>query len=108
MVPVAQTASTDGTYNFTLLAPAAIPRGNYELEYVVTTAVDGAPVDGLDLDLVPWMPAMGHGTSIVPSITGLGSGVYALDDVDLFMAGLWELRTTSGGAQVVAPSLQVQ
>jgi hypothetical protein len=108
LVPVTQATSTDGAYSFSLLAPATVTRGNYMLQYVITSTATGAAVDDLDLDIVPWMPAMGHGTSQVPTITGLGSGTYELDDVDLYMPGLWQLRTTSSGTQLVEPSLQVE
>jgi YtkA-like len=108
LVPVTQATSVDGAYSFSLLAPETVTRGNYVLQYVITSTATGSAVDDLDLDIVPWMPAMGHGTSQVPTITGLGGGTYELDDVDLYMPGLWQLRTTSSGNQLVAPSLQVQ
>ena len=111
LVQVAQATSAGGTYDVALLAHSpTLTRGNYTLQYVVTRAADGSPVDDLDLAIVPWMPAMGHGTSITPSVTGLGSGAYELDDIDLYMAGVWQLRTTPDGdsSDLVEPSLQVQ
>jgi YtkA-like len=108
LVQVATATSTSGAYDVSLLAHAStLTRGNYTLQYVVTSTADGSPVDNLELTIVPWMPAMGHGTSITPTVTGLGSGTYELDDIDLFMAGLWQLRTTSG-SDSVEPSLQVE
>lgn len=69
-------------------------RGNNELKLVVTDAASGEPVDGLNVQMVPWMPAMGHGTSVTPSVTPRGAGVYILEDVALYMPGEWQLRTT--------------
>ena len=56
------------------------------------------------------MPAMGHGTTVVPSVSPAGEGVYDLSNVYLYMAGQWQLRTSmSGGASdSAAPDLMVQ
>jgi hypothetical protein len=107
--PLVQVADANAAgYDVAVLAHAPeLTRGNHSLQYIVTNASDATPVDGLALSIVPWMPAMGHGTAITPTITELGDGVYQIDDVDLFMAGSWELRTTMPSAYV-APSLQVQ
>jgi hypothetical protein len=111
LVQVAQATSGTGAYDVTVLAHSPMPvRGNHTVQLVVTTS--GAPADDLALTIVPWMPAMGHGTSVQPTVTPLGGGAYQLDDVDLFMAGLWELRTTIASpkpdADYVAPSFAVQ
>src|SRR5882757_4233265 len=43
--------------------PAQPPtRGLSAVQYVVVDE-NGAPVDGLAVDVVPWMPVMGHGTA---------------------------------------------
>jgi hypothetical protein len=55
------------------------------------------PLDGVDVAAVPWMPAMGHGASVTPTVTAAGRGAYVLHDVDCFMPGSWELRTTFSG-----------
>jgi hypothetical protein len=73
------------------------PRGTCTVELSITNAA-GAPKDGLTLDIVPWMPAHGHGTSIRPSVVGKGGGKYLVTDVSLFMPGEWELRTTFSGS----------
>ena len=54
-------------------------------------------LDGVDVKLVPWMDAMGHGTSITPAVTAEGDGQYLLTDVSLFMPGAWSLRFTFSG-----------
>ena len=40
------------------------------------------------------MPDMGHGTSIVPSMTSNGDGTYAVQPLYLFMAGVWSITFT--------------
>jgi hypothetical protein len=80
-------------------------RGTITVRYVITGS-NGAPVDGLTLTVAPDMPAMGHGTPVVPKVAAAGGGEYVATDVNLFMAGRWELRTTIRGAvsdEVVVP-----
>jgi nitrogen fixation protein FixH len=70
---------------------------------------DGQPVDGLGFSVVPWMPAMGHGASVTPSVTPRGGGVYDVSNVVLFMPGRWELRTTfSATHDGVTPAFDIQ
>jgi hypothetical protein len=78
-------------------SPQPPQRGTIGVELTVTNVSDGGPRDGLALAVVPWMPADNHGTSIVPVVTAEGQGKYLLTDVDLFMPGHWELRTTFSG-----------
>jgi hypothetical protein len=71
----------------------------------------GAPVDGLTIAATPVMPAHTHGASVRPSVTAKGGGVYVLDDVSLFMAGKWELRTkltTASGEEDATITLDVR
>ncbi len=91
-------------------APQQPPsRGLQEVELAVTDASTGAPETGLVLDVLPWMPAMGHGASIVTSVREDSPGIYVVTDVDLFMAGTWELRTNVSGAvtDYAAPSFEI-
>jgi nitrogen fixation protein FixH len=67
------------------------------VEIVVTDAASGAPVDGLSVAIVPWMPSMGHGSSTVPTITAQGGGVYVATNLILFMPGEWQLRVSANG-----------
>jgi hypothetical protein len=89
-------------------APSQPPsRGVSSVEYRVTAGSE--PVDGLTLDVLPWMPVMGHGTSVTPTVTAEGAGRYVIDDVDLYMSGTWELRTIITGADEdsAAPSFEI-
>lgn len=115
--PVAEAAaasvtSESGSYRVSVhSAPDAAPtRGVNTLRIVVTRTSDGAPAEGLDLEVVPWMPAMGHGASVRPSVSGdTQPGIFTVTNVNLFMPGLWELRTTIGGAASdhVTPSFEI-
>jgi hypothetical protein len=44
------------------------------------------------------MPSMGHGTSTNPTVTPTGDGHYEVSNMELMMAGSWELRTTITGS----------
>src|ERR1700733_7235550 len=50
--------------------PQPPPRGTCTAEITIPDA-NGAPQDGLTLAIVPWMPAMGHGSSIRTSVAPL-------------------------------------
>jgi hypothetical protein len=79
-------------------APTQPPsRGLVTVEYRISDMA-GAPLDGLDLQVLPWMPAMGHGASTDPSIEAKGEGRYLASKVSFFMPGSWELRSTVAGA----------
>jgi hypothetical protein len=89
-------------------SPQPPPRGTVAVEFTVTNA-SGAPMDGLSLDIRPWMPAHAHGTSVVPTVTREGQGKYVLTNVDLFMPGHWELQTRFSGpvTDYAAPAFDV-
>jgi hypothetical protein len=54
--------------------------------------LDGAPLDDLTIAVQPFMPDHAHGTSVVPTVEGLGDGSYRIGDIDLWMPALWEVR----------------
>ncbi|MFO0591026.1 MAG: FixH family protein [Polyangiaceae bacterium] len=79
-------------------APTQPPgRGLTDVELRVATPA-GAPVDGLELTALPWMPDMGHGASVKPSVAPDGDGRYLVTNVEMFMPGRWELRLQTTGA----------
>jgi len=105
--------SDQGSLNISVhSAPETQPtRGVNTLRLVVTRVSDGTPVSGLALDVVPWMPAMGHGASVKPSVEpGPDPGSYDVHNVALFMPGLWEIRTTISGTSSdhVAPKFDIR
>ncbi len=93
-------------------APEQPPtRGLSTVEYRITEASNPAhAAEGLDLTIVPWMPDMGHGASITPSVMAEGDGRYVISDVELYMPGKWELRTTIAGASndSAMPTFEIQ
>jgi hypothetical protein len=99
--PLMSIPSAGGTLHVDVRSsPTQPPQlGNGSWSYTMTIAASGEPATGLSLDVVPWMPAMGHGTSTVPSVSDMGGGVYIIDDVVLFMPGQWELRTAISGPE---------
>lgn len=59
---------------------------------------DGQPVVGLMIDVVPWMPAHGHGTSVRPVVGDTAPGVFVAQPIYLYMSGSWQLRVAVRGA----------
>jgi hypothetical protein len=95
--PYAVVASDGGALEIEVrTSPQPPERGVSSVELVLRDA-RGAPLDGVDVAVVPWMPAMGHGASVAPSVVGKGGGVYVVSNVDCYMPGRWELRATFGG-----------
>jgi hypothetical protein len=77
-------------------------RGELAIELRVTDT-SGAPVDGLPVVVTPWMPAMGHDTSVAPTIVAEGGGAYRVEHVELFMPGTWQLRVALGSDGLTVP-----
>jgi hypothetical protein len=91
-------------------APTQPPAGGVQtVQLVIIDSMTGAPQTGLRLDVLPWMPAMGHGASLTPSVAEQPAGTYVVSDVDFFMPGTWELRTSISGprSDSAAPSFQI-
>jgi hypothetical protein len=90
-------------------SPQPPARGTNEVQLTIRSMADGMPVDGLHVAVKPWMPAMNHGTSLLPSVTPLGGGKYLITDLDLFMPGLWQLRLTITGASAdqASPAFEI-
>lgn len=65
------------------------------------TDPSGAPIDGADVSILPFMPDHGHGSALKSTVTSTGSdGRYTVSRVYLPMAGYWEITITvsRGGA----------
>jgi len=115
--------SSSGAFPSEAYAYATSPSGMYAMEVrtapqppshgpittLLTVACGGAPATGLALHVTPWMPAMGHGASVQPTVVERGSGDYLVDDLVLPMPGTWELRVSAGdGAETTVLSLNVE
>ena len=73
------------------------PHGVLVVDLMITDKAK-APVVGAQVQVTPWMPSHAHGTSVTPTVTDLGQGHYRATNVDLYMPGSWQLRTTIGAA----------
>jgi len=108
--PLVTLPSDNGTWVVSIETSPQPPRkGSVDVTYRITDGA-GAPADGLGLDVLPWMPAHGHGTSAAALVTPQGDGRYLATPVYLYMAGHWELRTTIQGSDVtdtVVPAFDV-
>lgn len=74
--------------------PAPPARGTNTWNVKISGA-DGAPLDGAQVDVKPFMPKHGHGSSVVPTVTPTGAGTYAITNLNLFMPGLWTITITA-------------
>jgi hypothetical protein len=72
-------------------------RGVSTISLEISDAQSGEPVKGLELAVVPWMPAMGHGTSVKPAVNAKGDGSYEVSRVNMYMGGQWDLRIAISG-----------
>ncbi|MGA9755746.1 MAG: FixH family protein, partial [Desulfobaccales bacterium] len=53
---------------------------------------NGKEVTGAEINVVPWMPEMGHGVFDKPVVKEKGGGTYSVENVVLIMEGRWEMR----------------
>jgi hypothetical protein len=96
--PLVSTTSATGALHLDVRTSPQPPiEGMNEAEVIITDSATGKPVDGLGMSVVPWMPAMDHGTSLVPVVTPKGNGVYEITELSLFMGGEWELKLALDG-----------
>ena len=54
----------------------------------------GKGVTGAIISITPWMPGMGHGVMLKPSVKETGSGYYSAGNVGFSMPGQWQLIVT--------------
>jgi hypothetical protein len=86
--------STSGNLKIELWTSPQPPiRGVICGKYLIKDA-QGKPQDSLTVGVLPYMPAMGHGLSVNPTVLNQGGGVYFLSQMYLPMPGEYELRTT--------------
>jgi len=79
-------------------APQPPAKGLVAVRLQVADAATGAPVDGLQIEVAPWMGSMGHGSNQVTA-TATGPGTYEASGVLFSMPGPWELRLTIAGSR---------
>jgi len=84
--------SDKGMYSVEMvLKEHALKTGVNTVDIIIHDKDDNDVVGG-DIEVVPWMPEMGHGVFEKPVITERGGGLYAVDNIILIMSGYWELR----------------
>jgi hypothetical protein len=108
--PIATVTSQAGRLRIAMYtAPKQPPsRGVITVKLAVTDALTGSAVDGLSFDIAPEMPSMAHGTPLVPRVSGKGGGIYVAENVDLFMAGSWDLPMTITGTVSDAANVTIE
>lgn len=74
-----------------MLAPAT--QGQNRLLIEVADA-DGQPIEA-ELEVVPHMPAHGHGSTETPEITKMDGPSYVAEPVTFHMAGHWQVTVTA-------------
>jgi hypothetical protein len=75
-------------------SPAPPGVGNNEWTIQLLDA-KGNPIDDSTIDVKPFMPDHGHGSSIVPTVTPTGAdGKYDVTLLQIFMPGLWQVTFT--------------
>lgn len=59
------------------------------------TTPAGRVVSGAELDVVEWMPAMGHGSNGSPNTRESTEGTYSIAGLVYSMPGTWEVQITA-------------
>ena len=104
---------TKGVDQWTVEADGAMPAGDAG----VTPTGDDAgvtltgPVDGLKINVTPFMPDHNHGTTAVGVAPSGSGGLYLISPLNLYMAGYWEITfdlTDSSGETPVEDSAIVK
>lgn len=63
--------------------------------WAMKVLLDGSPPQS-DVTVKTLMPDHGHGSPKVPVVTPNGDGTYTVDNIFLFMGGVWEITFTVG------------
>lgn len=105
--PGLSVASDGRVFTVKLLSsmPASPVRGQNEWTIEIDEARSGAPLDGLDVMVTPWMPDHLHGTRPVVVTPESDAGKYRLKPVYLYMPGLWQIQFNILGANVGAGTI---
>jgi|Deesub1362A_J573_1020465.scaffolds.fasta_scaffold28525_2 hypothetical protein len=93
-----------GWYLVTVKFPADVRVGRNTMTLQVIERNSKKPVNGLTIDVVPWMKAMEHGSTEIPVIKELGNGEYHVKKLNFSMPGEWEvyLRIKNNGKEDTA------
>lgn len=92
-----EAVGANGTYTMQLSEAVPAPPDVGDNAWTVMVLDDaGAPVAGCTADIAPFMPDHGHGAAAEPTWTEDTAtvGQYAVDGMDFFMPGFWEITIT--------------
>ena len=78
------------------LASQPMGRGVNALKLMVASTDGGTPITGLTLGMTAWMPAMGHGSAVTPTVETIDGG-FVVSEISMAMAGSWECRCAFSG-----------
>jgi hypothetical protein len=92
--PGMHVTSAAGAFTIKLLdsSPGPPVKGTNTWNVEIDDAQSGAPLDGLAISVMPWMPDHGHGTSAQVGVMPAGGGTYTLMPVYLYMSGFWQVK----------------
>ena len=82
----------DHLFGLEMVLPGGVLKAGGNAFDMIVHDKDDKDVVGADLVIMPWMPSMGHGVVEKPVVTERGGGIYSVSNVNLIMAGHWELR----------------
>jgi hypothetical protein len=86
---------TSGGLSVSLMTaePAPPAKGNNAWTLQLFDA-SGAPIEGADVSLTPYMPDHAHGSAVKPEVKAQGGGNYGVSRIYLPMSGFWEFTVT--------------
>jgi hypothetical protein len=77
----------EGDVAIALIADAPVHRGTNT--FALTTVDDATRVE-----VMAWMPSMGHGAPVDPRVVKQSGSTYRIEDVMFSMPGTWELKVS--------------
>jgi hypothetical protein len=84
-----------GKYTFTLVSATPAPPDLDGNTWAVTIKDATGASPALDqVQVLPFMPQMGHGSDQTPQLTANADGSFGVSDIYLFMDGLWTVTFT--------------
>jgi hypothetical protein len=84
-----------GKYTFTLVSATPAPPDIDANTWTVTIKDATGASPALDqVQVLPFMPQMGHGSDQTPQLTANADGSFGVSDLYLFMNGLWTITFT--------------
>ena len=79
--------------------PGPPERGDFNRWLLEVTDLEGRPINDITVGVDPTMPAHGHGTTPLPTVTAVEGmpGQFEASPLNLFMPGLWQIRVRVTG-----------